>query len=98
MRTIKIITVCGSGTVSSSMISEKLKDSLGEYGYKVDTIEVNPGGVESAVEGSKYDFIAFTSPISGNYGIPAINAVGFLTGMDEETFMDQALEVIRNIK
>lgn len=98
MRPVRIITVCGSGTVSSSMIAEKLKDTLGDQGYKVETAEVNPGGIDFAVQGGKYDLIAYTSPIQGDYGIPAINAVGFLTGFDEESFIEQVLEVIEKIK
>jgi PTS system galactitol-specific IIB component len=97
MKTIKILTVCGSGTVSSSMIAEKLKDQLGEHGYKVTTVEVNPGGVRSALLGGGFDFIAYTSPIQGEFEIPAINAVGFLTGFGEEEFIEEALEALKKM-
>ena len=96
MKRVKILTVCGSGTVSSSMLSEKLKDTLGEYGYQVVTEEVNPGGVSGAMISGDFDLIAFTSPIQGNYDIPVINAVGFLTGFAEEEFIEEVLEVLKN--
>lgn len=95
MNRIKILTVCGSGTVSSSMLSEKLKDSLEEYGYRVSTNEVSPGGVSGALMTGKYDFIAYTSPVSGEYNIPVINAVGFLTGFAEEEFIEEVLKVLK---
>jgi galactitol PTS system EIIB component len=98
MRPIKILTVCGSGTVSSSMVASKLKEQLKERGYDVVTNEVNPGGVESALMSDKYDLIAYTSPIHGNINVPAINAVGFLTGFAEDEFMDEVMEVIKKIK
>ncbi|NLV76460.1 MAG: PTS sugar transporter subunit IIB [Tissierellia bacterium] len=94
MRRVRILTVCGSGTVSSSMIANKLKDTLGEKGYKVETTEVNPGGVKSALSTGSYDFIAYTSPIHGEFDIPAINAVGFLTGFGEEEFIDEVLNLL----
>ena len=95
MKRVKILTVCGSGTVSSSMLSEKLKDTLDEYGYKVITEEVNPGGVSGAMVAGDFDLIAYTSPIPGEYDIPVINAVGFLTGFGEEEFIDEVLEVLK---
>ena len=98
MRPLKVLTVCGSGVVSSSMVSMKLKEALEEHGYKIKTIEVNPGGVEAATSQEKIDFIAFTSPIHGAISIPAINAVGFLTGFGEEEFIEKALAVIKEIE
>ncbi|CUH97000.1 hypothetical protein P22_3126 [Propionispora sp. 2/2-37] len=98
MRPIKILSVCGSGTVSSAMVSGKLKERLGEAGYEIVTVEVNPGGVESALLSGTYDFIAHTSPISGEFDIPVINAVGFLTGFGEEEFLEEALKVIKAIE
>lgn len=98
MRPIRILSVCGSGTVSSAMVSGKLKERLGEVGYEIVTVEVNPGGVESALLAGNYDFIAHTSPISGEFAIPAINAVGFLTGFGEEEFLERALGVIKGLE
>ena len=93
-KTVRVLSVCGSGTVSSTMISEKMKDRFEELGYHFETTEVNPGGVEVALMSGNYDFIAYTSPISGEVTIPAINAVGFLTGFGEDEFMEEALKVL----
>ena len=98
MRPIKILSVCGSGTVSSAMVASKLKDQLKEAGYDVVTTEVSPGGVESAVTAGNYDMIAYTSPISGDFNIPAINAVGFLTGFGEEEFLEKTLKIIKDLE
>lgn len=96
LKKIKVLTVCGSGTVSSSMLSEKLKESLKEHGFKVTTVETNPGGVSGALVAGGFDFIAYTSPIPGKYSIPVLNAVGFLTGFGEEEFIEQVLQVMSN--
>ena len=48
MRPINILSVCGSGTVSSAMLTSKLTDILEENGYEVEATEVAPGGVELA--------------------------------------------------
>ncbi|UFJ39866.1 PTS sugar transporter subunit IIB [Brevibacillus humidisoli] len=95
--TFNVLTVCGSGTVSSTMVAEKLKEALAEKGYKITTTEVKPQQVESYAEMGSYDFIAYTTPVPENLSIPAINAVGFLTGFDEEGFLEEVLKVIEQI-
>lgn len=95
--TFNVLTVCGSGTVSSTMVTEKLKEALAEKGYKVNATEVKPTEVAGYVERGGFDFIAYTTPIQGQFDIPAINAVGFLTGLDEEGFLEEVFRVIDEI-
>ena len=98
MRVVKILSVCGSGTVSSAMLSTKLKDILEENGYELETTEVSPGGIPVALESGKYDLIAYTSPVDGDYDIPKLNATGFLVGINEEEFIENLLDVVGKLK
>lgn len=100
MKKIKVLSVCGSGTVSSAMVGERIVELLEEHGYDVIIEEVNPGMVKGAVSNGDVDLVAFTSPIdpADAEGIPQINSVGLLTGLDEETFLTQALEALKNIE
>ena len=93
-KTLRVLTVCGSGTVSSTMVAVKMKDRFEEMGYRFESNEVNPGGVKLALMSGQYDFIAYTSPITDEVDIPVINAVGFMTGLAEEEFMEEALRVL----
>ena len=93
--TVRVLTVCGSGTVSSTMVATKMEDRFRDMGYHFEATEVNPAGVRPALMSGSYDFIAYTSPIGDGADIPAINAVGFMTGFGEEEFMEQAMEVLR---
>ena len=97
MKNINIISVCGSGTVTSSMIAGKVKDILAENGYRAKTVEVNPNGVDNELSSGNWDIIVHTSPLKGKYELPTINAVGLLTGMDEEGFIDDLLKNASNI-
>ncbi|MBC5738127.1 MULTISPECIES: PTS fructose transporter subunit IIB [Oscillospiraceae] len=94
MRPVKILSVCGSGTVSSAMLSSKLADVLEEKGYDLEATEVAPGGVAVAVQSGGYDLIAYTSPVEDIYGIPVLNATGFLVGINEEEFVEELLDVV----
>lgn len=97
MRSVKILSVCGSGTVSSAMLSSKLEDVLEENGYSMEATEVAPGGVPLAIQSGKFDLIAYTSPVEGDYGIPILNATQFLVGINEDDFIDELLEILKGI-
>ena len=98
MREIRILSVCGSGTVSSAMLSSKLADVLEENGYDMVATEVAPGSVAQTVANGHFDLIAYTSPVEDAYGIPIINATGFLVGINEDEFIDALMEVITSLK
>lgn len=97
MRPIRVLSVCGSGTVSSAMLSSKLSDVLSDNGYSMASTEVSPGGVASAMSGGNYDLIVFTSPVTGDYDVPIINATGFLVGINEEEFVEELLEEVKKL-
>ncbi|TZE81034.1 PTS sugar transporter subunit IIB [Calorimonas adulescens] len=97
-RVFNVLSICGSGTVSSSMVAEKLKERLSEKGVRINTIEARPTEVANYVSRGGIDFIVTTSPLPGEYDIPVINAVGFLTGFDEEGFMDEVINVISKMQ
>ncbi len=97
MRPVKILSVCGSGTVSSAMLSSKLTDVLEENGYDMEATEVSPGGVAMAIASGFYDLIAYTSPVDGDYGVPILNATGFLVGINEEEFIEKLMEEVKKL-
>jgi len=90
MKRYNVLSVCGSGTVTSSMVAEKLRETLEEKGYIVDTTEANPNEALSLAKTGKIDCITYTSHLpDGDYGIPVVNAIGFLTGFGEEEFLEE---------
>lgn len=93
-KTVRVLSVCGSGTVSSTMIAVKMQEKFEELGYRFQAAEVNPGGVKTALMSGDYDFIAYTSPVEEEVDIPKINAVNFMTGFAEDEFMEEALRVL----
>ena len=41
-KSVRILSICGSGTVTSSMVASKLKDYLQGQGYSVTSTEAKP--------------------------------------------------------
>lgn len=97
MRPVKILSVCGSGTVSSAILSNKLKDILTENGYDMTSTEVSPGGVDSEMSSGDYDLIIYTSPVSGDYDVPVLNGTGLLIGMNEDAFIEGLLTELKKL-
>jgi PTS system galactitol-specific IIB component len=91
---IRILSICGSGVVTSNMIASKLKDMFEEKGYDAETVEANSSEVESCCSRQHFDLIAYASPISDNCGVPAFNAIGLITGMGEDEFMEEAIAAL----
>ena len=91
---VKIICVCGSGTVSSAMASAKLKDKLKEYGYDVEAVECSPISASTTVTAGGFSLMACVSPVNEDYGIPKVNAVGLLTGMGEDKVYEECLKIL----
>lgn len=96
MKKLKIISVCGSGTISSAMISQKLQEVLKKEGFMMEAVEVNNGQIMNTLNAGNYDCICYASPISGEFPIPCISAIGLLTGIGEEEVYEKVLEVARN--
>ena len=96
-RKIKVASVCGSGTVSSSMVSQKITEILKNNGYKVEAVEVNPQGLDFIVGSGGIDMICHTCPIKKDYGIPKINSTGFLTGINESKIEEEILKVAKTL-
>jgi PTS system galactitol-specific IIB component len=42
----------------------------------------------------KYDFIANSSPIGDAHGVPAFSAMGLITGLGDEEFLEQVLDLL----
>lgn len=94
MKNVKILCVCGSGTVSSAMVANKLKEKLAKHGYAVNAIECSPNSVETSLSGGGISLIACISPVYKDFGVPKVNAVGMLTGLAEQQVIDDCLKIL----
>lgn len=98
MSLVSILSVCGSGTVTSSMVAAKLKEKLGEKGYSVTTTEARPTEALNLAQSGRFDILTHTSPLKeGDYGIPKINAFACVTGIGEDEFINQVVEALKSI-
>lgn len=91
-----IVTACGVGYASSTIIAERLKDLLARNGLTDEvriaqcTFNEVPGWLDQA------DCIVTSSMVSGEYPIPVFNGVAFLSGIGMEELENKILEVLKS--
>ena len=96
MATIHILAVCGSGTVTSSMVAGKIRDRLGEEGYMVMTEESRPTEALRLARSGRFDLMVHTSPIpEGDYQIPVFDGFPCLSMRGEEEFFDEMMKALK---
>lgn len=97
-KNINLLAVCGSGTVTSSMIAGEIQDELADGGYTVKATEARPTEAKQLIDGSKFDLIVYTSPLpKADYGVPVINGTGLLTGIGEDEFWEELKRMVSKI-
>ena len=58
-REINVLTVCGSGIVTSSMIANQIVEMLEDEGYDAHAQEANPSEMENFLMRQHFDFVAY---------------------------------------
>ena len=98
MKAVNILSVCGSGTVTSTMVASKLKEKLGERGYAVSTTEANPSEAMGLAKSGRFDILTHTSPLpAGDYGLPTVNAFACVIGMGVDKFIDDVVAALESV-
>lgn len=99
MSTFKVLSICGSGTVTSTMVAVKVKEEMADRGLSITTNTGRPTEALSFAQSGSFDLIVHTSPLpAGDYGIPKISSISCLTGMGEEEFFDEVEEKLLETK
>lgn len=96
-KNLSLLAVCGSGTVSSTMVAEKASDYLESKGFHVTAEELNPQQAAEQIPTGKYDLVVYTSPIPGDFDIPIINASALLTGIGEDDVYSAIDKAIKDL-
>ena len=96
-RTLKVLAVCGSGVVSSSMIVTQIREILAKHDIKIETFELMPQMVKSQIERSGADLVVATTKVPGDITVPIINAVALLSGIGKDKFVDELVSTAKRV-
>lgn len=88
----KIIVACGGAIATSTVASNKIKELCEDNGIRVEINQVRMTEIDSIYEG--YDLIVTTAPIDKDYGIPYVNGIPFLTGLNVTESENKILDIL----
>ncbi|MCC3145598.1 PTS sugar transporter subunit IIB [Halanaerobium sp. Z-7514] len=91
----KIIVACGTGIATSTAVKSKIYDYLKEKGMNVEIDQCKISELKSQIENTKADLVVTTGPVGGNYNLPVVNGVSFLTGINEEKTLNEIISYLK---
>jgi len=96
---LNVLSICGSGTVTSSMLAIRLEDILDEEGIKCLVDTSSPTQAENVLKFRKIDLVITSSILSGIGEIqcPVIDGHPLLSGVGEEEVIEEIKIIARQI-
>ena len=81
----KVVVACGSGVATSQTVASKINSMLEDDGINATVEAVDIKSLDSIIDQVDV-YVTIVQGGAGNYDIPTINGIAFLTGMgmDEE--------------
>jgi len=88
-----ILVVCGTGIATSTVAAQEIQERLAERGIHVETRQTSVGSMASgSLEG--ISLIASTCHLQGDYGVPIVNVVPLLTGVNEDKVIEEIIRLL----
>lgn len=89
-----VLVVCGSGIATSTAAAMELQEKLAARGIDVKVRQCDVFSVSGNLSG--VDLIASTCALQDDYGIPVVNAVPLITGINEDRVIDEIIDRLTN--
>lgn len=87
-----ILLVCGSGIATSTAILYEIQNKLEERGIEANYKQCDVFTVESNL--ADVSLIAYTCTLQQDFGVPMVNAIPLLTGINAESTIDQIVKIL----
>ena len=92
----KVIVACGSGVATSQTVASKVNRMLKDKGIDAQVEAVDLKSVERhLVDAAAYITI---KKLDKDYGVPVINGIAFLTGMNQAKEFEKLVDAINKAK
>ena len=87
-----IIIACGSGIATSTLLADSVIEFCESNGISVRVIQCSISEIDSYE--MMGDLIVSSTSLSRSYSIPAVNGIGFITGMGLEEAQEEILKYL----
>ena len=93
-----ILSICGSGIATSTLVAERLKDGLEELGItELNIQEANVSEAGGVIQNNPPDIIIHTTSLESvdTKDIPSFDAIPILMNINTEPLYEQIAEVLK---
>jgi len=93
-----ILVVCGTSVATSTVVKERLKEKLPDYGIEIGNIvKAKAAEAPGKVDSGEYDIIVSTTQLDKDrFDIPIVKALSFMTGQGEEESLEEIAEILKD--
>lgn len=95
MRKIKVLVACGAGIATSTVVMKRIEDLLKDNHIVADVQQIKISEAVSKQEGA--DMLISTTILPTQYKIPAIMALGYISGIGTDKLDEKILELARSV-
>ena len=88
-----VVIACGAGLATSSMVRDKIEEVLSENNIRANIIQTTLNELEGYDD--KADIFITTMKINSDYKTPVVHGSAFLTGINEETVIEQIVGILK---
>ncbi|MFD0898506.1 MULTISPECIES: PTS sugar transporter subunit IIB [Loigolactobacillus] len=93
---INVLVACGAGIATSTVVMKKVEDLFKENNIEANLIQIKIA--EAASKQDDADMLISTTVLPTQYKIPAIKAMGFLTGLGVDKVKAEILDTVKQIQ
>ena len=95
MKTIRVLVACGAGIATSTVVMRRIEDLLKDNHINADVQQIKIAEAVSKQEGA--DMLISTTILPTQYKIPAITALGYISGIGADKLDEKILELARSV-
>ena len=90
----RILVACGTAIATSTVVAKAIEEEMKERGIKVTTRQCRATEAKSLAGDA--DLIVTTTPLQGDFGVPVIQTLAFLTGMGKDEVIEEFVKVLQS--
>ncbi|EOI58580.1 PTS sugar transporter subunit IIB [Enterococcus gilvus] len=95
MRKVKVLVACGAGIATSTVVMKRIEDLMKDNHIDADVQQIKIAEAVSKQEGA--DMLISTTILPTQYKIPAITALGYISGVGADKLDEKILEMVRSV-
>ena len=88
-----VLSVCGTGGVTSGVVADKIREICSRHGIEVEVQTAKALEVQSRIESIHYDMIASATRVKETT-VPVVNCMSFLSGVGEEALEQKIVDML----